>query len=100
MNISRIFFLSYFNDVFNAYFYITFSRSSRKGGDKLESKVKESTNNKNTAKEQSKKEEEGVIYKIKCKDCHMVYIGETKFTMNKRSILLNIMFLHRWEDFS
>jgi hypothetical protein len=45
----------------------------------LERKVKESTNNKK-AKEQSKKEE-GVIYKIKCKDCHMIYIGETKFTM-------------------
>ena len=38
-------------------------------------------------KEKDKKEnerEEGVIYKINCKDCHMVYIGETKFTMEKR----------------
>ena len=34
-------------------------------GDKLERKVKESTYNKNKAKEQSEKEEEGVIYKIK-----------------------------------
>ena len=55
------------------------SNSICRWGDKLERKVKESTNNKK-AKEQSKKEE-GVIYKIKCKDCHMIYIGETKFTM-------------------
>ena len=59
-------------------------KTYRKGGDKLERKVKESTNNKKEAKEQSKKEEEGVIQKIKCKDCHIVYIGETKFTMTKR----------------
>ena len=51
-------------------------------GDKLERKVKESTNNKKKAKEQIKKEE-GVIDKNKCNDCHMIYIGETKFTMEK-----------------
>ena len=45
---------------------------------------KRSVNNKKKAKEQSKKEEEGIIYKIKCKDCHMIYIRETKFTMEKR----------------
>ena len=28
--------------------------------------------------------EEGVIYQVNCKDCEKIYIGETKFTMEKR----------------
>ena len=29
-------------------------------------------------------EEEGVIYKVNCKDCDKVYIGETNFAIEKR----------------
>jgi len=29
-------------------------------------------------------EEEGVIYRVDCKDCKKIYIGETKFTIEKR----------------
>ena len=48
----------------------------------MERKVKE---RKNTKKEdKKKKEEEGVVYKIKCRNCDMIYIGETKFKMEKR----------------
>ena len=31
-----------------------------------------------------KKEEEGVVYKVKCKNYEKIYIGETKFRMRKR----------------
>ena len=31
-----------------------------------------------------KKEEEGVVYKIKCKECEKVYIGETKFNVTTK----------------
>jgi hypothetical protein len=32
---------------------------------------------------ESKKEEERVVYKVKCKNCEKLYIGETKFRMMK-----------------
>ena len=30
------------------------------------------------------KEEEGVVYKVKCSNCENIYIGETRFKMKKR----------------
>ena len=30
-------------------------------------------------------EKEGVIYKVNCKDCNKIYIGETKFTIEKKN---------------
>ena len=32
------------------------------------------------------KEEEGVVYKVECKDCDKIYIGETKFNMKKKDV--------------
>ena len=48
----------------------------------MERKIKERTNTKKEDK--SKKEEVGVIYKLKCRNCDKIYIGETKFKMEKR----------------
>ena len=51
----------------------------RKGGEKLERKVKEGLGMK-----KEDKEEEGMVYKVKCKDCEKIYIGERKFKVKKR----------------
>ena len=54
-------------------------RTFRKGGEKLERRVKEGL-----GRRKEDKEEEGVVYKVKCKDCDKIYIGETTFKMKKR----------------
>ena len=38
----------------------------------------------NEKADEKNKEEEGVLYKVNCKDCENMYIGETKFRMRKR----------------
>ena len=35
-------------------------------------------------KEDKKNKEEGVVYKVNCKNCDKIYTGETKFKMKKR----------------
>jgi GIY-YIG catalytic domain. len=35
-------------------------------------------------KNNEKNKEEGVVYRVSCKNCNKIYIGETKFKMKKR----------------
>ena len=56
-------------------------RTFRQGGKKLEYKVKENIEKKKN--NEKNKEEEGVVYRVSCKNCNKIYIGETKFKMKK-----------------
>ena len=56
-------------------------RTFRKGGNKFEYEVKEKMGKK---KNNKKNKEEGVVYKVNCKNCENIYIGETRFKMKKR----------------
>ena len=55
----------------------------RKGGEKLEWQVKKKRLGRRS--EKNDKNEEGMVYQIKCEDCEKVYIGKTKFKMEKKS---------------
>ena len=57
-------------------------RTCRKGGKRLEQKVKERKRRRRDKR--IDEEEEGVIYKVNCMDCSKFYIGETKFGIRKR----------------
>ena len=35
-------------------------------------------------KNNEKNKEEGVVYRVSCKNCNKIYIGETKFKMKKK----------------
>ena len=52
----------------------------RKEGEKLQQEAKRRIKKKEKKKKENEREE-GLIYKINCKDCVKIYIGETKFTM-------------------
>ena len=55
----------------------------RKGGEKLEWKVKKKRMEKKT-RESNDNNEEGAVYQINCQECDKMYIGETKFKIGKR----------------